>query len=117
MKKLSILFFAMLFSSSAFAWEFTEISVSNRDFEVKNDSDVAYMVSNVRCMATDGYDSLRVKGYFVPDGERFHAINRTISGKNIRGKLNQIDDSLLPAYMNFCAKVNRHAQSQEYDYR
>lgn len=107
MKKLSIWLFTMLFSSSAFAWEFTEISVSNRNFEIKTDYDATYLVSNVRCTATDGHDSLRVQGYFAPNGKWF-SVNRTISGKNIRGKLNQIDESLLPAYMNFCARVNRY---------
>lgn len=104
-----MLLFAMLFSSSAFAWEFTEISVANRNFEIRTDYYATFTVSNVRCTATDGYDSLYVQGFFAPTGRWFN-INRTISGsgQNIRNRLRQIDANLLPAYMNFCARINRY---------
>lgn len=96
---------AMLMSSPALAWEFTDTNLVKRSFEVKNELDAVFLVHNVRCTASDGKDSLIVKGYFSPTG-KWNNLNKLISGSNIRGKLNQIDSDLLPAYMKFCAQIN-----------
>ncbi|WP_125940146.1 hypothetical protein [Neisseria dumasiana] len=107
MKKFIALLVSLVISSSALAWEFTEISVNNRLFEIRSDYDAVYLVDNVYCTATDGYDSLHIQGYFSPTG-RWNYLNRSVSGKNLRQRLKQIEPNLLPAYMNFCARVNRH---------
>lgn len=107
MKKFGTILIAMGLSASAFAWEFTEISVSERSFEFRNNYGATYVVSYVECMATDGRDALYVEGYFAPYG-KWYSIGKQISGKNIRNKMRRIDESLLPAYMDFCARVNRY---------
>lgn len=107
MKKLGLLFALFAVSSPVFAWEFTELSIMDRSFEMKNEHGGVYTVADIRCTATDGRDSLYVAGYFSPTG-RWNYIGRQISGRNIRAQLKRIDDSLLPAYMNFCARVNRN---------
>lgn len=107
MKKLSILLTTLTLSAPAFAWEFTEISVAQRSFEIKTDFNAIYLVSDIRCTATDGYDSLNVNGYYAPTGKWFY-VGREIHGNQIRRKLNQMEKNLLPTYMNFCARVNRY---------
>lgn len=82
MKKVFTLFVSLIMSSSVFAWEFTEISVANRSFEIKSDYDAVYVVSNVYCTATDGYDSLHIEGYFAPTG-RWNNVNRSVSGRSL----------------------------------
>lgn len=105
MKKLLAALSVLVISTQSFAWTFTETSVYDRSYEVKNEWDATIVVNNVKCTKTDGYDSLHLTGYFSPTG-KWNEVNKTYAKSNIK-KSNQYVDDVLPAYMKFCAMVNK----------
>lgn len=106
MNKLGLVFLAMLLHSSAFAWEFTQLDIHERNFIFTNRYHASVEVSNVRCTRTDGYDALTLDGYRTVDN-KWVFVNQDLKGENVR-RANQYAPDTLPAYMNFCARVNRY---------
>lgn len=104
-KKLTMLLALGIITNAAWAWSLTETNVANRSFEFKNDYDATVLVDNVRCTKTDGYDSLHLSGYYTPYG-KWEDIDKTYNGSAVR-KTTQVVDNVVPAYMKFCAMVNK----------
>lgn len=115
MKYLSILLLGITFSATASAaqWEFINMNTDHRTFEISNRHGSKITVSEVYCTQTDGYDSLYLDGYIAPSG-RWVQIGKYFSGyQNVKNVTHYADDTL-SAYMNFCARINRHSNSESY---
>lgn len=99
----------LLVSSNVFAWQLAETSVSDRTFEVRVNKDYSITVENVTCTKSDGYDSMYVSHYnsIVGNGRVIETpIEKSFQGTGVKNA-NRIDKSILPAYMKFCAIVNK----------
>ncbi|MFD1244560.1 hypothetical protein [Paralysiella testudinis] len=105
MQKWFILPLLTMASASAFAWHFYSIDLDDRSFEVINRHGGNVQVADVKCTRTDGSDSLYVAGYFSPTG-RWNYAGKSYANAQVRQVPRDFDD-VLPAYMKFCAMVNK----------
>lgn len=104
MKKFALLL-SLLATQSAFAWHFTQADYHDRSYEFVNDYDTSILISEVRCTKKDGYDTLRVDGYYSPSG-KFNPISKTFKGTKVK-QVDEVADDILASYMKFCANVNK----------